>query len=255
MRITDDHYFEKYQAEIQGQIREWFDNLDYSEKKIDLGYNTKASAVYSSNIEGNPIDVNSFMNSMLAEKNIKPRKDIQEIQDLISAYEFAQSNALNQDNLLKAHKMLSQTLLIKAKQGKYRMDKMGVFDSYGLIYLAIEPEFVKEKMNEFFKDIQSLIKIDLTVEQIFYHASLIHLVFAHIHPFWDGNGRSARLLEKWFLSQKINSRAWKLQSERYYKENQGNYYDNINLGVNYYELNYDKCLPFLKMLPESLLQQ
>lgn len=254
MKITDDRYFDKYQAETGSQIREWFDGFDFQEKRIDVGYNTKASAVYSSNIEGNPIDVNSFMNSMLAEKNIKPQKDIQEIQDLILAYEFAQSNSLNQHNFLLAHKTMSQTLLIKDKRGKYRTDKMGVFDDYGLIYLAVEPEFVKEKMSEFFEDIQLLVKEDLSLEQAFYHASLIHLIFVHIHPFWDGNGRSARLLEKWFLSEKINSRAWKLQSEKYYKENLADYYDNINLGVNYYELNYDRCMPFLKMLPASLQQ-
>lgn len=254
MKITDDRYFDKYQAETGSQIREWFDGFDFQEKRIDVGYNTKASAVYSSNIEGNPIDVNSFMNSMLAEKNIKPQKDIQEIQDLILAYEFAQSNSLNQHNFLLAHKTMSQTLLIKDKRGKYRTDKMGVFDGYGLIYLAVEPEFVKEKMSEFFEDIQLLVKEDLSLEQAFYHASLIHLIFVHIHPFWDGNGRSARLLEKWFLSEKINSRAWKLQSEKYYKENLADYYDNINLGVNYYELNYDRCMPFLKMLPASLQQ-
>lgn len=81
-----------------------------------------------------------------------------------------------------------------------------------------------------------------------------NLKFVHIHPFWDGNGRSARLLEKWFLSKQINGRAWKIQSEKYYKEHLANYYDTINLGVNYYELNYDNCIPFLMLLPLSLQQ-
>jgi len=30
------------------------------------------------------------------------------------------------------------------------------------------------------------------------------------------------------------------------------HYNNINLGVNYDELNYDKCIPFLLMLPKSM---
>jgi Fic family protein len=94
--------------------------------------------------------------------------------------------------------------------------------------------------------------MDLSKSQVFYFASLLHLVFAHIHPFRDGNGRAARLLEKWFLAEQLGNSFWKLSSEKYYKEHQKEYYNNINLGVNYYELDYGKCLPFLVMLTQSM---
>jgi len=87
---------------------------------------------------------------------------------------------------------------------------------------------------------------------VFYHAALIHLVFVHIHPFMDGNGRAARLLEKWFLASQLGRQAWHLASERYYKENVAAYYRNIKLGLNFYTLDYDRCVPFLVMLVESL---
>jgi Fic family protein len=90
------------------------------------------------------------------------------------------------------------------------------------------------------------------LEEIFYYASLIHLKFVHIHPFSDWNWRIARLLEKWFLAEKLWKDLWKLKSEEFYKENRKNYYKNINLWVNYYELNYDNCIDFLLMLRESL---
>jgi Fic family protein len=77
-------------------------------------------------------------------------------------------------------------------------------------------------------------------------------VFAHIHPFQDGNGRVARIMEKWFLASKLGNGAWLIQSEKYYKENIKKYYRNINLGVNFYKLNYDKCLPFLLMPSKAL---
>jgi Fic family protein len=32
---------------------------------------------------------------------------------------------------------------------------------------------------------------------------LIHLRLAQIHPFRDGNGRAARLIEKWFVAEKL----------------------------------------------------
>lgn len=252
MRITEQKYLQAYLESVGKYLPTWFATFDFSNQKVDLGYRIQASAVYSSNIEGNTIDVNSYMNSIIAKETFKPRKELQEIEDLIKAYKFAKENELTEKNLLKAHKILSQTILIKDKRGKYRTDRMGVFDNTGLVYLAIESENVGSAMKELFKDIQTLLKQDLSLTETFYHASLIHLKLAHIHPFWDGNGRAARLLEKWFLSTKINSRAWYLQSEKYYKENLSAYYQNINLGVNYYELDYNKCLLFLEMLPQAL---
>ncbi|MDP6909884.1 MAG: Fic family protein, partial [Flavobacteriales bacterium] len=204
---------------------------------------------------GNSVDLNSFMNSRMGERLFKPQNEIKEIEDLVDAYEFAHENELNEKNLLTAHGILSRTLLIQDKQGIYRNDRMGVFDGSGMVYLAIEPQFVEEKMKQLFEDIATLLTKSSGIEEWFYYASLIHLKFAHIHPFWDGNGRTARLLEKWFLSENLNGRAWKIQSEKYYKEHLSEYYSNINLGVDYYDLNYDKCIPFLLMLANSLREE
>jgi len=118
--------------------------------------------------------------------------------------------------------------------------------------MAIEPELVEKEMKVFFQDLNELISLELDEIEVFYFASLIHLRFAHIHPFRDGNGRAARLIEKWFVAEKLGQVFWKIPSEEYYKNNQGRYYETINLGVNFYELNYDKCIEFLEMLPNCL---
>jgi Fic family protein len=107
-------------------------------------------------------------------------------------------------------------------------------------------------MKSFFEEIAALLAASLSLEEVFYFASFIHLRFVHIHPFSDGNGRAARLLEKWFLTQKLGAPFWNVPSEKYYKENQAGYYNNINLGVNFYELDYSMYLPFLLMLPGCL---
>ena len=164
----------------------------------------------------------------------------------------SRSNDLNENNFLNCHQIFSKTLLIKSKRGKYRNERVGVFGKDGLAYMAIEPEFVENEMKLFFSEIGELISSNLTETEVFYFASLIHLRFAHIHPFMDGNGRAARLLEKWFIAVKLGKNFWKIPSEEYYKNHQSKYYENINLGVNYYELNYDKCLDFLEMLPNCL---
>jgi len=123
-----------------------------------------------------------------------------------------------------------------------------VFGQSGLVYLAVEAEHVAAVMKSFFDEISTLLAASLSLEEVFYFAALIHLRFVHIHPFADGNGRAARLLEKWFLAQKLGKLFWNLPSEKYYKDHQADYYNNINLGVNFYELDYNKCLPFLVML-------
>ncbi len=252
MRITERKYLDTYIQTIGHEIPKLIQHFDFSENNRDFDYLTKSSAVYSSNIEGNSIDLNSYMNYELNKDKFKLGKEIKEIEDLIEAYEFAQKNNLNEANLLTCHKIFSETLLIKSKRGKYRIEQVGVYGKSGLAYMAIEPEFVEQEMKTYFMDIEELIYSNLSEKEVFYFASLIHLRFAHIHPFRDGNGRAARLIEKWFITEKLGRDFWKISSEEYYKLNQARYYETINLGVNYYELNYDNCLGFLEMLPNSL---
>ena len=252
MRITERKYLDTYKKSIGNEISKLIKDFDFSENRVGLEYLTKSSAVYSSNIEGNSIDLNSYMNYEMNKDKFKVGKEIEEIEDLIEAYVFAQTNKLNEKNLLNCHKIFSDTLLIRSKRGKYRIEQTGVFGKEGLAYMAVEPECLEKEMKLFFQDLNVLISSELNEIEVFYFASLIHLRFAHIHPFRDGNGRAARLIEKWFVAEKLGPDFWKIPSEEYYKNNQAKYYETINLGVNFYELNYDKCIGFLEMLPNCL---
>jgi Fic family protein len=122
-------------------------------------------------------------------------------------------------------------------------------------YVAATPYEVASEMEKFYSDIESLLKEVLSIQEIFFFASMIHLVCVKIHPWNDGNGRSGRLYEKWFLAQKLGEKAWFIDSERNYYEHHQTYYNNLHvLGLEYPDLDYNKALPFLLMLPNAVKQ-
>lgn len=221
----------------------------------DFEYYIIASSLFSSKIEGNSLDLNSFMNNR-GQKTTAKKKEFQEIEDLVSAYRLAAEHKLTQANSLKAHQMLAKTLLKATERGKYRKTQVGVFDNTTgrPVYLAVEPEFVKQEVNKLFADIAILLERNLSSKEIFYYASMIHLWVAMIHPFADGNGRMARLMEKWFLASKLGASAWSINTEKHYWDHRQKYYKNISLGYNYYALKWERCTPFLLMLPKALKQ-
>ena len=92
MEITPKKYFSEYTDQIGHEIKFLIDSFDFSDEHVDLGYSTQASAIYSSNIEGNSVDLNSFMNYKLSPEKFKQTKEVEEIENLITAYQFAQKN-------------------------------------------------------------------------------------------------------------------------------------------------------------------
>ena len=97
-------------------------------------------------------------------------------------------------------------------------------------------------------DSHDLLNSNLNFQEVFYYASLIHLIFVKIHPFQGGNGRTARLIEKWFLFEKLGKTATSVQLEKNYYLNLEKYYLNIKiLGLEYEELDYSRAINFLLM--------
>ncbi|HEY5123048.1 MAG TPA: Fic family protein [Ignavibacteria bacterium] len=251
MKLLTDKYFKGYKEKNKNNIFKFFEKAGVNGNGNNFDFYFDISAVYSSNIEGNPMDLNSYLNAKAFKNKIKT-KDYKEIEDLKNTYAFAKGNKLTEKNFIEAHKFLSKQFLIKSKRGVYRSERIGIFGEEGLIYAAIEPEKVEIEMKRLLADIYTLLnKKGFSKEKVFYFASMIHLRLAQIHPFADGNGRIARLLEKWILSMFIGEKTWIIKSEKYYKENRSYYYKHINLGVNYYEVNMDKCIPFLGMLAKA----
>jgi Fic family protein len=244
----------QYTAAVDNAVQQQFGQLCDNELSMDtFSFYTSVSAVFSSKIEGEPIELDSYIKHKRLGAHFLPDYT-RKTDDLYDAYSFAKQSTLTLKNLLEAHTLLTKHILKKSRQGAVRTGNMFVLTNDGRIeYVAADPQKVQAVMQLLFVDVETLLAAPLSFAEVLYYAAMIHLVFVKIHPFEDGNGRTARLLEKWFMAQKLGDKAWFVQSERYYYEHHHQYYTNIRqLGQEYDSLNYTAALPFLLMLPSSV---
>lgn len=218
-----------------------------------FSFYTSVASVYSSKIEGENIELDSYVKHKRFGVQFQPDYT-RKIDDLYVAYQFAKDNIPNRENLSKVHGILAKHIVSENWQGRFRNQNMYVTTKDGRIeYVAASPFEVPAEMDKFYSDLDTLVNSDLSITETFFFASLLHLVFVKIHPWNDGNGRTARLLEKWFLANKLGEKAWFVQSEKNYYFHHDLYYQNIRLlGLEYPALEYAKALPFPMMLPQSL---
>ncbi|HPX76810.1 MAG TPA: Fic family protein [Bacteroidales bacterium] len=248
-KIITSELLDQYISVIKESPLEKLEKIKKVEIPVDyFQFYKSISSVYSSKIEGEDIDFDSFFKHKFLKVKFKPNYT-KKTDDLYAAYDFIENKRITLKNIQKAHSILSSNLLPKSQQGLIRTNPMFVINSNDQIeYIAANPEIIKTELNKLFDDIELLINTDLNPFEIFYYASFCHLVFVKIHPFQDGNGRTARLLEKWFLMKKIGEKATSIQLEKNYYNHLKDYYANIRkLGLEYENLDYNKSLDFLLM--------
>ncbi len=215
-------------------------------------YNS-VSSVYSSKIEGEEIDYDSFFKYKFLGVNYLPDYT-KRSNDLFNAYQYISQQKLSWKNICEAHKVLSCHLLPETQRGTIRNNPMYVIDENEKIeYVACNHTLVQQEISLYQSDLDLLLSKELSAIDIFYFASLLHLTFVKIHPFQDGNGRIGRLIEKWFLKEKLGDLAYAVNLEKNYYTKRHDYYNNIRkLGLEYLELDYSKALDFVLMSIQSI---
>ena len=202
-------------------------------------------------IEGNPIkqeDVKKIANGEDIETYTK--KDKQEIKNLISAYNLLSGIEpsdkpfiLTEDLIKNIHKIITSNIPDESNiPGQYRNGLVYVGDkAHGGKYTPPKIlDDIKNLMTEFILWINSRKILDLDP---FLRAALTHYHFCLIHPFWDGNGRTARLIEA-ILLQSSNIKFVPKELSNYYYRNVDHYYMAFSKSI---KLKKD-VTPFIKFM-------
>jgi hypothetical protein len=124
LKIIPTGLLQRYLSEVPKGLQEAFDSLEDAELSTpDYSFYTSVASVYSSKIEGEEIDLDSYIKHKRDGIPFNPNY-IQKIDDLYLANTFAQTNNLNQSNIKEVHKLLANNLLSKTWQGRYRSQNM-----------------------------------------------------------------------------------------------------------------------------------
>jgi len=127
----------------------------------------------------------------------KPLRDHLEALGHSKAYDFmlnqASQKTITEETVLTLHKLFYSGIDI-ANAGNYRTVKIHIT---GTDFVFPTPTELPSLMQAFIQELPALQKEYHPVE----YAALVHLKFVTIHPFIDGNGRTARLLMNLALIQ------------------------------------------------------
>lgn len=120
-------------------------------------------------------------------------------------------------------------------------------------YVAAAPHQVQGLFEAFSKLLDQLCTQEGDATEACFYGAYLHLLLVKIHPFTDGNGRTARLLEKWFVATQLGEDAWSIPLEKNYFLRRDDYYRTIRaLGLKYEQLDYGRATPFLSMTASAL---
>ena len=196
------------------------DNYKDLNKMPVLRRNNRIRSIHSSlAIEANSLSFDQVKDIIDGKKVIGPQDEIQEVKNAYEAYKLIKEvNQYSIKDLKKVHGVM--TYLTVDESGEFRKGNEGVFDEKGnCIHVCPPPEQVDELMKQLFKWMED----NNGIVHPLILSSVFHYEFVFIHPFKDGNGRTARLWQNVILSNweeifeyvPIESQIKKYQEEYY----------------------------------------
>lgn len=194
----------------------------------------------STKIEGNALNIHQVEAIAQHKKIDAPARDIYEVENYLKALRYIskvveKKQPITEKVVLRIHKLVTDKTLPEEQSGHYRQGpvyvvrrRLGMPNE--IIYTAADAKKVKELMHDLIEWIQKTEKEDVHPIVV---AGIAHQEFAAIHPFSDGNGRTARALATLILYQRGYDFRRLFALEDYYNKDRPQYYKYINVGKNY----------------------
>lgn len=199
-------------------------SIDYStlDRMPRLRRNKLITSIHASlAIEGNTLSKGQVRDIIDGKDVIGPANEIKEVQNIKLAYDqLTKVKPYSETDLLKIHGIIEKDLVPLA--GKYRTGNEGVFAGDKCIFICPPPQQVPYLMAELF---DWLNKEKKNIDPLIL-SSVFHYEFVFIHPFQDGNGRTARFWQNAILS-KYDKIFEVVTIENMIEKNQQEYYDAI----------------------------
>lgn len=214
----------------------------------------KREAYYSSHIEG----AVTSLEVALLHLNRPSRKDygdesLQMIVNNRDALEYIRRQSLkpfSHEMICELHKLLVRNTHKKKPitVGTYRKGPIYVVDGEGqVVYEGPPASRVMAMMGSYVQWLNSATEIHPLIK-----AALVHLYFVHVHPFDDGNGRSARALSNLFLMKQDYQFINFLSPSDYFDHHRAEYYRAIQNAETHGSDATFFILYYLKALEEQL---
>jgi Fic family protein len=194
---------------------------------------------YSTMIEGNRLTQEEVAQVVNWDQHFPGReRDQGEVQGYYAALDEVERMVRSHERITEAtvkrlHALVMGNGKAKVKSTPYRDGQNVIRDSAsgGIVYMPPEAHDVPELMGELVSWINT--KDDLPVP---IKAGIAHYQFATIHPYYDGNGRTARLLTTLILHLGTYDLKGLYALEEYYARNLKRYYESLTVGPshNYY---------------------
>jgi len=197
------------------------------------------STFASTSIEGNPLPLTD-VKQILKTQPQNLRSSEQEVVNYNKALEELNKDlqegpvSFSLNLILSIQKQVVDKLIPKHQSGKLRKEPVFVNNSKTgtTVYWPPDAKDVLQLMN----DLISFTNKNKGVVDPLIIAGIFHKQFVIIHPFMDGNGRTARLVTKILLAD-MGLNTFNLFSfENYYNRNVTNYFNNVGVLGNYYDI-------------------
>ncbi len=197
------------------------------------------STHYSTQIEGNRLTQTQVEDVLQGGTFPNRERDEREVKNYYQALDFLDALIKRKTELIAEKDIQILHGLVmdgKRKATPYRDGQNVIKDSVSgaIVYMPPEAKDVPEFMRELMVWINDEInRRELPVPLI---AAIAHYQFATIHPYYDGNGRTARLLTNLVLHKSAYGLKGIYSLEEYYARNLQAYYEALNVGEshNYY---------------------